>query len=288
MFSIFFKKTKNLGIYLKGDTVYYSVTSSDKKPKIIYIGEEKIARVEPKNGLLSSLTRVLEKTKIAKANICFSNDVVRVENILILKSKDEDVNDSLRMSLSQKRLISFNEDIFYFEKIESFNNQEHYKVFVTSKENIAFFVSVFTNSGISINKLVDKKDAILNFCLPFDNTKNILFLNTENNASDVFIQSPFYQFPGVSKNILKENSPNLVNDFCLSFFNETKEKIDKSFIVGPLSSDTSFINNLKVKTKLEFVIPDVFNKFFSKKEIPSFTKKEILRNAVSLGVSLTK
>lgn len=285
MFSIF-SKTKILGIDITEEYARYSLIFKNKNSiKILGFGEEKIPRVEPKNALLYALKNILRKTGKAKAHISFPTDFVRSETVSIGSSSKRDFQEKIEIRLAEKNLISHEETILYFEKIDSFNDKIFFTVFISSKENVSFIKSVIYNSGLNVVKIVSPKDALMNSCVRSGEIVNTLVINVDSSRTNLAIFSPFNRFKGISAKVEKEDVPSLITKTYQDFYEISGDKIGYFLLSGSSASDISFLNYLGRSTRLPIQQANIFSNV-SVKDLPNITKNESFNYAIALGSAM--
>lgn len=288
MLSIFSTSKKILGLDITEEFIRYSLISvSQKENKVLSCGQEKIARVDPRNALFSTLRNVIRKTKCKNAHVSFPSDFVRAETVSIYSSNKKDIIHNIELRLKEKNLFSYGDAILYYEKFESINNKDFYNVFLSSSVNVAFLKSVFLNSDLKVKKVVSRKDALLASCVRSGEIVNTMILNTDNFRSDIAIFSPFNRFKGISGFFEKEQTPDLIKDTYQDFYKISDDKIGYYFVSGVWAKNTDFINSLSLQTRLPIQQADVFVNFsFKNGELPPVTREESFIYAVALGAGL--
>lgn len=289
MFSLFSTRRKILGLDITEEYIRYALVSKSEDSNIVLLcGEEKIARVEPRNALLSALRNILFKTKEHDVQISFPTDFVRPETVSISSSVKKDIGHEIEFRLREKSLFYHGESILYYEKFESINERDFYNVFISSRDNVDFLKSVFVNSGLNVKKLVSHKDALLSSCIREGEIVNSMVINTEAMRTDVAIFSPFNRFKGIGGSFEKEKIPRLIKETYQDFYELSNDKIGYFFVTGSLVRDISFINYLSVETRLPVQEADVLVNFhFKKGEVPPVTKEESILYALALGSAIS-
>ncbi|MDQ5883334.1 MAG: hypothetical protein QG654_247 [Patescibacteria group bacterium] len=289
MLSLFSIEKKILGLDITEEYIRYALVSRrGENNKVLICGEEKIARVEPRNALLSAIRNIIRKTNCKNANVSFSSDFVRSETISISSLIKKDIGKEIEFRLKEKTLFSYGESILFYEKFESVNNKDFYNVFISSSDNISFLKSVFVNSELSVKKFISHKDSLLSSCVKKGEIVNTMIVNAEQSLVDVAIFSPFNRFKGISSRVEREKIPGLIKETYQDFYNLSSDNIGYFFVSGSLSCDVSFINHLSKETRLPVQESDVFVNFkFKKGELPPVTKEESMLYAVALGVSIS-
>jgi hypothetical protein len=290
MFSIFSREKKILGLHITEEFIRYALVSkSAKENKVISLGEEKIARVEPRNALLSALRNVLRKTGQRNAHLSFPPDFVRTETVSVaFGASKKDVLNQIEFRLKERLLLSHGESVLYFEKFESVNNKDFYNVFISSAENVDFLKSVFVNSGLSVKKIISTKDALLASCVKTGEIVNTMVLNADTRRTDIAVFSPFNRFREISSFSEREKVPSLIKDTYQDFYNISGDKVGYFFVCGLFAKEPSFINFLSRETRLPVQEADVFCNFYLKSgEVPVVTREESLVYAVALGSAIS-
>lgn len=289
MFSLFSTRRKILGLDITEEYIRYALVSKSKNSNtFLMCGEEKIARVEPRNALLSALRNIILKTKENDVQISFPTDFIRPETISIFSSVKKDIGHEIEFRLREKGLFYHGESILYYEKFESINERDFYNVFISSRDNVDFLKSVFVNSGLNVKKLVSHKDALLSSCIREGEIVNSMVINTESMRTDVAIFSPFNRFKGIGGSFEKEKIPRLIKETYQDFYELSNDKIGYFFVTGSLVRDISFINYLSVETRLPVQEADVLVNFhFKKGEVPPVTKEESILYALALGSAIS-
>lgn len=285
MLSIF-SKTKILGLYVTEEYVRYSLISKNKNSvKVLAFGEEKIPRVEPRNALLYALRNIVNRTGKTKAHVTFPADFVRSETVSIGSSSKKDFQEKIEIRLAEKNLISHEEEILYFEKIDSFNDKIFFTVFISSKENVSFIKSVIYNSGLNVVKVVSPKDALMNSCVRSGEIVNTLVINVDSNRTDLSIFSLFNRFKGISAKVEREDVPSLITKTYQDFYEISGDKIGYFLLSGSSASDIPFLNYLGRSTRLPVQQANVFSNV-SVKDLPNITKNESFNYAIALGAAM--
>ncbi|MEZ4210830.1 MAG: hypothetical protein R3B39_00835 [Candidatus Paceibacterota bacterium] len=274
MLSIF-SKTKILGIDVTEEYVRYSLISKNRNSvKFLSFGEEKIPRVEPKNALLYALKNIVNKVGKVKAHVSFPMDFVRSETVSINLSSKKDFQEKIEIRLAEKNLISHEEEILYFEKIDSFNDKIFFTVFISSKENVSFIKSVIYNSGLNVVKVVSPKDALMNSCVRSGEIVNTLVVNVDSNRTNLAIFSPFNRFKGISAKVEKEDVPSLITKTYQDFYEISGDKIGYFFLSGSSASDIPFLNYLGRSTRLPVQQANIFSNV-SVKDFAKYYQKRV-------------
>ncbi len=289
MFSLFSTRRKILGLDITEEYIRYALVSkSENSNTVLLCGEEKIARVEPRNALLSALRNIIFKTKENNVQISFPTDFVRPETVSISSSIKKDIGHEIEFRLREKSLFYHGESILYYEKFESINERDFYNVFISSRDNVDFLKSVFVNSGLNVKKLVSHKDALLSSCIREGEIVNSMVINTESMRTDVAIFSPFNRFKGIGGSFEKEKIPRLIKETYQDFYELSNDKIGYFFVTGSLVCDISFVNYLSKETRLPIQEADVFVNFHLKRgELPPVTKEESVLYALALGSAIS-
>ena len=288
MLSIFSTSKKVLGLDITEEYVRYSLISKSRSVnKVLICGQEKIARVEPRNALFSALRNVIRKTGCRNAQVSFPSDFVRTETVSINYKNNVDILHDIEVRLKEKNLFSFGESILYFEKFESINNKDFYNVFISSSDNVAFLKSVFANCDLRVKKVVSRKDALLASSVKQGEIINTMLVNTDLGRVDIAIFSPFNRFKGILRITQKEKIPSLIKETYKDFYEISNDKLGYFFISGNLAQDVSFINYLSRETRLPVQEVDVWvNFYFKKGELPPVTREESFIYGVALGAGL--
>lgn len=289
MFSLFSTQRKILGLDITEEYIRYALVSkSEHSNTLLLCGEEKIARVEPRNALLSTLRNILLKTKDHDVHISFPSDYVRPETVSIQGSSTRDIAVEIEFRLKEKNLLSHDESILYYEKFESINDREFYNVFVSSRDNVAFLKSVFIHSGLNVKKIVSHKDALLSSCVRKGEIVNSMVIHAESIRTDIAIFSAFNRFKGISSSFERERIPKVIKETYQDFYELSRDKIGYFFVSGSLARDVSFINYLSKETRLPIQEANVLTNFdFKKGEVPPITKEESLLYALALGSAIS-
>ncbi|MEZ4103021.1 MAG: hypothetical protein R3B55_00375 [Candidatus Paceibacterota bacterium] len=287
MLSIFSKNKKVLGLDITEEYIRYSLISvGSGSNKVLMCGEEKIARVEPRNALLSAIRNIINKTKCKNAHVSFPSDFIHTETVALQSSQKEILPD-IELRLKEKNVFSFTDAILYFEKFESVNKKDFYNVFISSRDNVSFLRSVFVNSGLNVRKIVSHKDALLASCVKSGEIINTMVLNVEKLRTDIAIFSPFNRFKAITS-LSEDKTASLIKETYQDFYEISGDKIGYFFISGSLAADTSFINSLSRQTRLPIQEADVFVNFeIAKNELPPVTRKESFIYALALGTALS-
>lgn len=288
MLSIFSTSKKVLGLDITEEYIRYSLISVSKKEnKVLSCGEEKIARVDPRNALFSALRNIIRKTKCTNVNVSFPSDFVRPETVSIYSCHKKEILHNIELRLKEKNIFSHGESILYYEKFESVNKKDFYNVFISSSVNVAFIKSVFLNSGLNVLKVVSHKDALLASCIRSGEIINTMILNIENHRTDIAIFSPFNRFRAISSVFERENVSEIIKETYQDFYKISDDKIGYFFVAGRLAKEPNFINNISRQTRLPIQEADVFVNFsFKSGEVPLVTREESFVYAVALGAGL--
>ncbi len=288
MFSIF-SKTKILGLDITEEYIRYSlILKKGDSNTLLSFGEEKIARVEPRNALLSALRNIVRKTGQKNVNVSFPPSFVRTETISVPANTNKGVAFEIEIRLKEKLLLSHHESILYYEKFESINSKDFYNVFISSKENIDFIKSVFTNLDLNVKKIVSHKDALISSCVRVGEIIDTMIIDGENLRTDIAIYSPFNRFKLISKFSGKDEVGDLIKETYKDFYDISGDKIGYFFVTGSFANDNVFINNISKDTRMPIQEADVLvNLNFKKDEVPPLTREESLLFAVALGVAMS-
>jgi len=288
MFSLFYTKRKILGLDITEEYIRYAVVVKSKKGnRVTLCGEEKIARVEPRNALLSAIRNIMKKTKQKKANVSFSRDFVRSETISIPTSVTKNITSEIEFRLTEKTLFSYGDSILYYEKFESINDRNFYTVFISSTNNVAFLKSVFVHSGLRVGKLVSHKDALVASCIRDGEINNAMVINSEYVRTDIAVFSPFNRFKEIHGRFVRDIIPQKIKETHQDFYSISGDNISYFFLAGSLAQDFSFINFVSVQTRLPIQQADVFVNFtFNSGQLPPVTKEQSFLYAVALGAAI--
>lgn len=289
MFSFFSKNKKVIGLDITEDRIrYVEVLIKGDKKSIISYGEERVANVEPRNALMSTLSGIKRKRKVLNAVVSLPADIVRFENVSIYNTDSLEVFDAINFKLVEENRLSSKESVLFYEKLAYSEKQTTYNVAVSSPENIAFFKSVFKNSDINILRFVSRKEALVKSCIKEGNLIPTMIVNAEVSFTDFVIFDSFNQTKEVNLNVPKENIPEVLKELYLDFYKKNNQKIGYIFACGSLVKEPSFINYLGTHTRLPVEEADVFvNLNLEKGEIPTITKEESFSYAVALGLALS-
>lgn len=288
MFSIFSKRERILGLDITEEYIrFVELLKTRDKNIMISFGEEKIAQKEPVNGLTSALRSIKKKTKTSRAQVCLPPYIARFEIAKIKKCRQEDILPKIQFALTEDNSFSYDEAVMFYEKKESINDEEVYRVMVSSRENAALFRSVFLNSGIDIVGFSSHRDALISSCLPEGCLINSMVVNIERDISNFAIYYPFNEIMDINLKIAKEDIGKAIKEIYINFYKENNQKISSVFAVGSLSSDKGLLNYMSRETRINIDEGDVFtNIFLAKNDVPPIPKEESLKYAIAIGLAV--
>lgn len=288
MISFFFKE-KILGLDITEEYIRYALVLRGRRgDRLLDAGVEKIARVEPRNALMSAILNIIRKTKCKNANISIQSDIVKPYEISIPSSTPKNfIEEELKIKLKEVSPLTVKEGILFFNKRYSYQKEDFYDVFVTESLNIPFFKSVFENTGLFVKKIVKRKDALANSCIPFGQTESSMVINFETLDLDILVFNPFNTFPDFHKTVNKESVSEEIKNINIDFYKKNQEKISNYMLSGSHTSDFNFLNSLKRFSGLPIKQANVFvNLSFKKDELPILTKDESTAFAVAIGAAI--
>lgn len=288
MLSLFYKNKKVLGLDINEEYIrYVKVSRNEEENTILSFGEEKIAQKEPRNSLISTLSDIVRKTKIKDAVVSLPFESVVFHKINISKNAEGDTLSQITFSLTEKNLFSLGQGVLFYEKIDSVNGRDSFRVAVSSSENVAFLKSVFENSGVNVLRIVSKAEALVNSCVKKGNILPSIVLNMSPEETILSLHNPFEEVQGISFPTNKEKIPFYLEDTYLDFYKKHKEKVGYLFATGALAQDESFLNYLSRVTRLNVEPADIFINIKISSEVPIITKDESFLYAVALGLAIS-
>jgi len=288
MFSFLAKDKRVLGLDITEDYIRYVVVyKKGNKKEILSYGEERLARVNPKNGLFFALSNIKRKTKTKNAIVSLPEDIARFETVSILKTKSNLISDHLKFRLFEDNKISNNEEIMYFEKTQSVGSEEFYKVLISTPSNANFFKSVFANSGINVLNFLSHKEALISSCIKEGEILPTMIVNLEQKFTNIAVFYPFNQFNEITLKISKENSSQAIKEVYINFYKINNEKIVKFLVSGFYASDVNLLNQISHETRLPIDEADVFANFNLKDGvIPPIPKDESFLYVIAIGLAI--
>lgn len=268
---------------------YVEISKTRNSHTVISYGEERISQKEPKNGLLNALSNIKRKTKVSSAVVSLPKNSSRFEFVFISKKKEKDVLSALEFSLTEEKKFSFGEVIMFYEKIESINSEDYYKVLVTTKENALFFRSVFLNSGLIPTKFLSHKDALIKSCIKEGSLNSALIFNMEEGHTEFAIYYPFEDFETITFPVTGEDVGETLKDIYVDFYKENEEKLARVLASGPLANNKNLLNFISKETRLNIEEVNVFtNVIIERGDVPLIHKNESLKYAVAIGLGLSE
>ncbi len=288
MFSIFRRSKRVLGLDITTSYIrYVEVLKRGERTNLVSYGEERVPSVEPRNALLSTIREIKRKTKTRDAVVSLPEDIVRFEIIDIHNTKESDILKKIEFRLTEERLLSYEESVLYFEKLEILNDRVFYKVLVSSRENVDFFKSIFVNSGINVLKFMSHNDALESSCVKSGTLLPAIVLNMAEQFTNIAVYYPFNQTREINLKIPKEHISEAVKEVYLDFYKENNEKIGYIFASGIHARDVNFLNYLSRETRLPIEEANVFVNIEQRKnDVPLITKEESFLYAIALGLAI--
>ena len=290
MFSFLNNNKRVLGLDITEEYIrYVEILKTGNSKKIISYGEEKIPQKEQKNGLLIALSNIKRKTKTTSAVVSLPKNSSRFEFVLIPSVKEKDVLSKLEFRLTEEKLFSYGEVIMFYEKVESINKEDYYKVLISTKENIAFFRSVFLNSGLIPTKFLSHKDALINSCIKNGALSSALICNMEENHTDFILYYPFENLEEMSFPVSGQNVGHLLKEVYVDFYKENQEKIGRVLASGSLANNKNLLNFLSKETRLDIEEVNVLsNVTIERNSVPMIPKNESFKYALAIGLGISE
>lgn len=296
MFSLFRKSKRVVGLDIKADHIRFSeILKTSDEDRITAYGEIIPETAIFENGNIVNekalFTYLKEMKKNLRTNDCvvsLPEDQVKYLRLSLHKTKPSRARDEISAFLQAKEVITFEEDILYFER--KGENKEHfeYDVLIAKRALIRKYREIFHALHFKVKRFMTPGQALIASTVPKEGTTSFLIASVDEVVANIAIDSVghppiFYHGAATNHSIISN-----LNRIYIDWYDEHKEKVDHVLFAGSRAKDADFLDYVSRETRIPITRANIFiNLRLDGQKIPIITKDDSYKYAVAVGLAIS-